>query len=91
MVDNTARPLRLEDPKGLMSRAHVQIQLDGWQVQVVDLGSANGTGVFGPGDTAWQPAPRMTPVRDPARHAGGLRAAAVALRVAHQHLIRGPA
>ena len=45
-----------------MSRAHVQIKLDGWQVQVVDLGSANGTGVLGPGDTAWQRAPSETPV-----------------------------
>jgi hypothetical protein len=62
VLDNSARPLRLDDPKGLISRAHLQVRLDGWQVQVVDLGSANGTGVFGPRDSAWQPAPRMTPV-----------------------------
>jgi hypothetical protein len=57
-----ARPLRLEDSQGLISRAHVQIRLDGWQVQVVDLGSANGTGIWGPGESAWRAAPRLTPV-----------------------------
>jgi hypothetical protein len=58
----TARPLRLDDSKGLISRTHVQIRLEGWQVQVVDLGSANGTGIWGPGEPAWRPAPRLTPV-----------------------------
>jgi hypothetical protein len=58
----TARPLRLEDAQGLISRAHVQIRLDGWQVQIVDLGSANGTGIWGPGETNWRAAPRLTPV-----------------------------
>ena len=42
-----ARPLRIEDPNGVLSRAHARIRLDGWQVQVVDLGSANGTRVWG--------------------------------------------
>jgi pSer/pThr/pTyr-binding forkhead associated (FHA) protein len=62
VLAGTARPLRLDDPQGLISRAHFQIHLEGWQVQVIDLGSANGTGVFAPGDSAWQATPRLTPV-----------------------------
>jgi hypothetical protein len=58
----TARSLRIEDPNGVLSRAHARIRLDGWRVQVVDLGSANGTRVWGPSDTAWQPIPPQTPV-----------------------------
>jgi hypothetical protein len=57
-----ARPLQLDDRQGLISRAHTHIRLDGWQVQVVDLGSANGTGILGPGEPAWRPVPRLTPV-----------------------------
>lgn len=62
VLAGSARPLRLDDPKGLISRAHCLIHLEGWQVQVVDLASANGTGVYGPGDAAWQVAPRMSAV-----------------------------
>jgi hypothetical protein len=57
-----ARPMYVEDRQGLISRAHAQIRLDGWQVQVVDLGSANGTGILIPGESAWRPLPRLTPV-----------------------------
>jgi FHA domain-containing protein len=38
-----ARPLRVVDDSGTVSRVHAKIQLDGWQVLVADLGSANGT------------------------------------------------
>lgn len=62
VTDGAARPMRVDDPKGLISRAHAQIRLDGWQVQVVDLGSANGTGIWAPGESAWRPIPRLTPV-----------------------------
>jgi hypothetical protein len=43
-----ARPLKLAD--GQVSRRHLRIALVGWNVQVVDLGSANGTAVCPPGD-----------------------------------------
>ena len=33
--------IRVSDPE--VSREHVEIRLDGWQVLVVDLGSSNGT------------------------------------------------
>lgn len=57
----TARQLRIEDPEGVLSRIHARIALSGWQVQVVDLGSANGTRVWGPRDTTWRRIPPQTP------------------------------
>ncbi|MEO9139972.1 MAG: FHA domain-containing protein, partial [Jatrophihabitans sp.] len=62
VTSGAARPLRLSDRQGLLSRAHLLIRLDGWQVQVVDLGSANGTGVLAPGAAAWQRVAAQTPV-----------------------------
>jgi hypothetical protein len=44
------RPLRISDADGLVSRRHLRIALVGWEVQVVDLGSSNGTFVTLPGD-----------------------------------------
>jgi hypothetical protein len=38
-----ARPLRIADPDGTVSRLHLRISLVGWQVEVRDLGSANGS------------------------------------------------
>jgi hypothetical protein len=38
-----ARPLRITDPEGTVSRLHLRISLVGWQVEVSDLGSANGS------------------------------------------------
>ena len=38
-----ARPLRINDPNGTVSRLHLKISLIGWQVEVSDLGSANGS------------------------------------------------
>lgn len=32
-----------------MSRSHLEVQVDGWSIKVVDLGSANGTTVQLPG------------------------------------------
>jgi pSer/pThr/pTyr-binding forkhead associated (FHA) protein len=60
-----ARPMRIDDPHGQLSRVHLRIHLEGWQVEVVDLGSANGTGVWRPGDTQWTRVPPQTriPIR----------------------------
>ena len=41
-----ARPLRVADESGIVSRVHARVGLDGWRVLVTDLGSANGTRVF---------------------------------------------
>jgi hypothetical protein len=38
-----ARPLRIADPGGTVSRLHLRISLIGWQVEVQDLNSSNGS------------------------------------------------
>jgi hypothetical protein len=43
-----ARPLRINDPNGTVSRLHLKISLVGWQVEVSDLGSANGSVLHSP-------------------------------------------
>lgn len=55
-----ARPLRLAGPVSGVSRQHLRVALVGWQVEVADLGSANGTHVRPPG--TGDPA-RLTPGR----------------------------
>jgi hypothetical protein len=41
-----ATPLRIIDPKGTVSRLHLGVSLVGWQVEVRDLGSANGSVLY---------------------------------------------
>lgn len=48
------RAVQLEDPEHLMSRTHLMVQLDGWQVLVVDRDSMNHTFVEVPGRAAFQ-------------------------------------
>jgi hypothetical protein len=43
-----ARPMRINDPNGTVSRLHLKISLTGWQVEVSDLGSANGSVLHAP-------------------------------------------
>lgn len=43
-----ARPLRISDPDGTVSRLHLRISLVGWQVEIRDLGSANGSVLYLP-------------------------------------------
>jgi hypothetical protein len=51
-----ARPLRINDPNGTVSRLHLKISLVGWQVEVSDLGSANGSVIESPaGERALTP------------------------------------
>jgi hypothetical protein len=45
-----ARPLRINDPNGTVSRLHLKVSLVGWQVEVSDLGSANGSVLQSPGE-----------------------------------------
>jgi hypothetical protein len=44
-----ARPLLVTDPEGIVSRRHIRVHLDGWRVNLIDLGSANGTQLHRPG------------------------------------------
>jgi hypothetical protein len=43
VIEGRSRPLRINDPNGTVSRLHLRISLAGWQVEVSDLGSANGS------------------------------------------------
>jgi hypothetical protein len=45
-----ARPLRISDPEGTVSRLHLRVSLVGWEVEVSDLGSANGSVLRTPGE-----------------------------------------
>jgi FHA domain len=54
-----ARPLRVVDDSGTVSRVHAKIQLDGWQVLVADLGSANGTFIRPPDEADQWLTPRV--------------------------------
>ncbi|GAA2726426.1 FHA domain-containing protein [Actinocorallia aurantiaca] len=47
--DGTARPILMTDPEGSVSRRHVKVVLDQWDVRITDLGSVNGTFVTEPG------------------------------------------
>ena len=50
VADGRARPLRLMDASGVVSRIHARVELDSWQVFLTDLNSANGTQVLMPGE-----------------------------------------
>jgi hypothetical protein len=49
VADGYARPLRLAGASPLVSRIHARVELDGWQVYISDLNSANGTRILLPG------------------------------------------
>jgi hypothetical protein len=57
VLAGTARPLRLEDTGGTISRAHALIALEDWTVRLSDHGSANGTYIAMPNSPDWQPVP----------------------------------
>ena len=57
-----ARPLLVTDPEGIVSRRHIRVHLDGWQVSLMDLGSANGTQVHRPGRPHPETVPRGSSV-----------------------------
>jgi serine/threonine protein phosphatase PrpC len=50
VAEGRARPLRLTGASGVVSRIHARVELDGWQVFLTDLNSANGTQVLMPGE-----------------------------------------
>jgi hypothetical protein len=62
VAEGKARPLRISDETGIVSRVHVKVHLDGWRVLVTDLGSANGTRVLLPRQPADQPLAPQVPI-----------------------------
>lgn len=49
VADGRARPLRLMGASGVVSRIHARVELEGWDVFISDLDSANGTQILQPG------------------------------------------
>jgi hypothetical protein len=62
VISGAARPLRVADDAGIVSRVHARVQLDGWRVLLTDLGSANGTRVKPPGQSVEQELLPQVPV-----------------------------
>ncbi|MEW9529615.1 FHA domain-containing protein [Microbispora sp. NPDC049125] len=57
-----ARPARVTSPDGSVSRRHLRVFLDNWDVDLVDLGSVNGTQIQPPGDPNFYDIPPNEPV-----------------------------
>lgn len=57
-----ARPLRIVDAESTVSRVHARLHLEGWQVLLTDLGSANGTRIRPPGAKSERPLDPEVPV-----------------------------
>ncbi len=47
VIRSRLRPIRLDDDSGTLSRVHAEIRLEGWDVLLIDRGSANGTYIAG--------------------------------------------
>jgi hypothetical protein len=54
VASGRARPLKVDDGTGKISRVHARVTLHDWDVVITDLGSHNGTSVFNPGATSWR-------------------------------------
>ncbi len=65
VVAGMSRPLSIDDPDRSVSRVHAEIVLDGWNVQVVDRGSTNGTFVFDEAEERWEQLAPGTPCTVP--------------------------
>ena len=50
VVAGGAKPLKIVDVEGVVSRRHLRVALVGWDIQIIDLGSSNGTYVQYPDD-----------------------------------------
>ncbi|MEU7887414.1 FHA domain-containing protein [Microbispora bryophytorum] len=57
-----ARPARVTSPDGSVSRRHLRIFLENWDVNLLDLGSVNGTQIQPPGDPNFYDIPPNEPV-----------------------------
>jgi pSer/pThr/pTyr-binding forkhead associated (FHA) protein len=69
VIRSELRPIRLDDDSGTLSRVHAEIRLQGWDVLLIDRGSANGTYIAGPGQSGWHRlAPSQPVVLSPGTH-----------------------
>jgi len=69
VVSGRLRPIRLDDDSGTLSRVHAEIRLQGWDVVLIDRGSAHGTYVAGAEQPGWtRLAPRAAFVLAPGTH-----------------------
>ena len=69
VVSGRLRPIRLDDDSGTLSRVHAEIRLQGWDVVLIDRGSANGTYVAAANQPGWtRLSPRETFVLAPGTH-----------------------
>ncbi|GGO25111.1 hypothetical protein GCM10010116_50430 [Microbispora rosea subsp. aerata] len=57
-----ARPAKVTSPDGSVSRRHLKVFLDNWDVNLLDLGSVNGTQIQPPGDPNFYDIPPNEPV-----------------------------
>ncbi|MEU0569373.1 FHA domain-containing protein, partial [Nonomuraea sp. NPDC005983] len=62
VAGGSARPAKVTSPDGSVSRRHLRVALDGWDVNLVDLGSVNGTQIQPPGDPNFYDIPPNEPV-----------------------------
>ncbi|MGY1783363.1 FHA domain-containing protein [Geodermatophilus sp. SYSU D00698] len=63
VVSGQVRPLLVLDQTGGVSRHHAEIRLEGWDVLLVDVGSANGTLVAPRGAPGWSSLVPHQPIR----------------------------
>ena len=69
VISGRLRPIRLDDDSGTLSRVHAEIRLDGWDVLLIDRGSANGTHIASSGQAGWtRLAPNQPVVLSPGTH-----------------------
>ena len=61
VIRSRLRPIRLDDDSGTLSRVHAEIRLDGWDVLLIDRGSANGTYIAASGQAGWNRLAPNTP------------------------------
>ncbi len=62
VIRSRLRPIRLDDDSGTLSRVHAEIRLEGWDVLLIDRGSANGTYIAASGQAGWNRLAPNTPV-----------------------------
>ena len=69
VIRSQLRPIRLDDDSGTLSRVHAEIRLNGWDVLLIDRGSANGTYIAAAGQSGWNRlAPNQPVVLSPGTH-----------------------
>lgn len=62
VLAGSVRSIALPDPERAISRVHARVTLHEWEVQLSDVGSANGTFVAARDASEWMPVPPDSPV-----------------------------